>query len=170
MKARLMALRLQHWDTRTLRERRGISIGALFVLPLVAYFLLWQPAHDAVGKLHRTLPQLRMQTEQMRRAAGQVEELRHRPQLAVMDALAVKTAIEESATKHQLREALTTVAAQEPNGARITLTAVSFEKWLSWLRELQTSQHLRADSVAITQLAEPGMVAVRATLTNGNTL
>lgn len=169
MKAHLKTLRLQYWDSRPMNERRAIGIGALFALPLLAYFLLWQPAHDAVGKLRENLPKLRMQVEQMRRAAGQVEALRHRPQLAVMDALAVKTAIEESATRHQLRDALTTIAAQEPNGARITLTAVSFEKWLSWLRELQTSQHIRVDSVAITQLVEPGMVTVHATLTNGNT-
>ncbi|MFA6971749.1 MAG: type II secretion system protein M [Gallionella sp.] len=170
MKAHLEALRLQHWDTRPLQERRSIIIGASFVLPLLAYFLLWQPAHDAVGKLRVKLPQLRMQAEQMRQAAGQIEELRHRPQLAVMDALAVKAAIEESANRHQLRDALTSITAQEPNGARITLTAVSFEKWLIWLRELQTSQHIRVDSAAVTRLSEPGMVAVRATLTNGNAL
>ncbi len=168
MKARLIALRLQHWDTRPPSERRSIIIGASVVLPLLSYFLLWQPAHDAVGKLRERLPQLRMQTEQMRQTAAQIEELRHRPQLAVMDAQAVKTAVEESATRHQLRDALTSIAPQEPNGVRITITSISFEAWLIWLRELQTSQHIRADSVAITPLAEPGMVAVRATLTNGN--
>lgn len=168
MKARLTALRLQHWDARPQSERRSILIGASVALPLLAYLLLWQPAHDAVGKLREALPKLRMQTEQMRLAAAQIEELRHRPQLAVMDALAVKTAVEESATRHQLRDALTSTTPQEPNGVRITITSVSFEAWLIWLRELQTSQHIRADSVAITQLAEPGMVAVRATLTNGN--
>jgi type II secretory pathway component PulM len=168
MKTYLKTLRLLHWDTRALHERRVILVATSFVLPLLCYFLLWQPAHEAVGKLHTRLPQLRMQTEQMRRAATQVEELRHRPQLAVMDAAAVKTAIEESATRHQLFAELTTLTAQEPNGARITLAAVSFEKWLAWLRELQTAQHIRVDSVAITQLAEPGMVAIRATLTNGN--
>lgn len=168
MKAYFKTLQQRHWDTRMLHERRVILIGASLVLPLLLYFLLWQPAHEAVGKLHTRLPQLRMQTEQMRRAATQVEELRHRPQLAVMDAAAVKTVIEESATRHQLFSSLTTITAQEPNGARITLTAVSFEKWLIWLRELQTLQHLRVDFVTITKLAEPGMVAIRATLTNGN--
>jgi len=170
MNAYLKTLRLQHWEARPLRERRAILIGASFALPLLAYFLLWQPAHDAVGKLHQILPQLRIQTEQMRRAGSQVGEIRHRPQRAVMDALAVKTAVEESASRHQLRDALTTLIPQEPNGVRLTVTSVSFEKWLIWLRELQTTQHIRVDSIAITALAEPGMVAIRATLTNGNTL
>jgi type II secretory pathway component PulM len=169
MKAYLKTLRLQHWDTRSLHERRVILIATAFILPLLCYVMLWQPAHEAVRKLHTRLPQLRMQNEQMRRASTQIEELRHRPRLAVMDAAAVKTAIEDSATRHQLLTEFTTITAQEPAGARITLTAVSFEKWLAWLRELQISQHLRVDSIAITQLAEPGMVAIRATLTNGDT-
>jgi type II secretory pathway component PulM len=143
-------------------------MGVGVILPLLTYFLLWQPAHDAIKKLSSTLPQLRLQAEQMRHAGTLVEEMRHRPQLAVMDAVSVKAAIEESATRNQLREALTTIAAQEPNGVRITLVSISFEKWLHWLRELQESQHIRVDSLSITHLAEPGMVAVRATLTNGN--
>ena len=169
MNAHLKTLRLQHWDARPPHERRAIMISASFVLPLLAYFLLWQPAHDAIGKLRKTLPRLRMQAEQMHRAAGQIEELRHRPQLAVMDAQAVKAAIEESASRHQLRDALTTVAAQEPNGARITITAVAFDRWLNWLRDLQTSQHIRVNSASITRLSDPGMVSIHATFTNGNT-
>jgi len=47
MKAHLKTLRLQYWDSRPMNERRAIGIGALFLLPLLAYFLLWQPAHDA---------------------------------------------------------------------------------------------------------------------------
>lgn len=168
MNTRLKTLRLQHWDNRPPQERRAILIGASFLLPLLVYFLLWQPAHDAVGKLHEKLPQLRLQTGQMRKAGTQVEEIRHRPQPAVMDALAVKAAIEESASRHQLRDALTTLVPQEPNGVRLTATSIAFEKWLIWLRDLQTSQHIRIDSVAVTALAQPGMVAVRATLTNGN--
>ncbi len=169
MKARLKTWRLQHWDNRPLHERRIIIIGASFVLPLLTYFLLWQPSHDAVGKLRKKLPQLRIQTEQMHKTSSQIEDLRHRPQLTVMDALSVKSAIEASASIHQLAASLTSIVTQEPNGVRITMAAVSFEKLLIWLRELQTSQHIRVDSISITRLSDPGMVAVRATLTNGNT-
>ncbi|MDD4928336.1 MAG: type II secretion system protein GspM [Gallionella sp.] len=170
MKLRLKKLRQQNWDTRTLTERKIIIAGALLVLPLAAYLLLWRPAHQAVSQLHKSLPQLRIQTGQMRIAAGQIEEIRHRPQLAVMDAEAVKAAIEVSAAKYQLQDTLTTLIAQEPAGVRLSISAISFEKWLIWLRELENSQHIRVDSIAITRLAQPGLVAVRATLTNGSTL
>ena len=167
MNIRFKKIRLQYWDARPFQEKRALLIGAAILAPLLGYFLLWQPAHEAIEKLHRTLPKMRIQMAQMHIAAGQIEALRHRPQLAVMDALAVKDSIEASATRHQLRESLTSVTVQEPNGVRITMTAISFEKLLGWLRELQTAQHIRIDTLAITQLSAPGMVAVRATLTNG---
>lgn len=169
MKTTWLKWRQQNWDTRPLVERKIIIIGLIFATPLLAYFLLWRPAHHAVSQLHKNLPQLRIQTGQMRIAAGQIEEIRQRPQLAVMDGLAVKAAIEVSASKYQLRETLTTLIAQEPNGVRLTIDAISFAKLTGWLRELQNSQHIRVDSIAITRLALPGMVAVRATMTNGNT-
>ena len=168
MNSRWQTLRRKHWDERAYQERRTIALGTLVILPLLAYFLLWQPAHDALAKLHATLPQLRIQAEQMRLAAQQVEDLRHRPKLAVLDSTAVKNAVEESADRHQLRTSLSSVTAQEPNGVRITLSAVSFEKWLSWLRELQQSQHIRIESVSVTPLTAAGMVSIRATLTNGS--
>lgn len=169
MKSRLNTLRAQHWATRSQNERRSIVAGGALLLPLLGYFIFWQPAHDAVKKLHHNLPQLHIQTEQIRQAAVKVEEMRHRPQIATLDASAVTAAIDESATRHQLRALFTTLSAQEPNGTRLTASSISFEKWISWLRELEQSQHIRVDSLSITPLAQPGMVAVRATLTNGAT-
>ncbi len=166
MKAYLNALHLQHWQARPQNERRAILIGTALVTPLLVYFLLWQPAHDAVAQLHARLPVLRVQVQQMNTASGQIASLRHHPQGVVMNALSVKSAIEESAIRHQL--ALTTITTQEPSGVRITIAAISFEKWLIWLRELQQLQQIRVDSAAITLLTEPGMVAIHATMTNGN--
>jgi type II secretory pathway component PulM len=169
MKAYLIKQRLNHWDARPAREKRAILMGMTLLFPLLGYFLLWQPSHEAVRKLQMTLPVLRIQTAQMHTVAGQIEALRHRTQLAVMDAQAVKETVEAAATQYQLRELLTSITVQEPAGVRITLASVSFEKLLLWLRELQTLQHIRIESIALTALPETGMVAVRATLTNGST-
>ena len=162
---KLQKLRLQYWDARPLNERRIILTGTALLLPLLIYFVLWQPAHAAIAQLHAKLPRLRIQSEQMHKAAAQIAALRHRPQLAVMNATAMTTALEESATRHQL--VLSTLSAQEPNSARLTISSLSFEKWLNWLRELQQAQHIRVNSLAITPLTESGMVSIRATLTNG---
>lgn len=169
MKARWLAFKKRHWDGRAARERRAIALGALILSPLLAYFLLWQPAHVANTKLRANVPAMRAQAAHLRTQAAEAETLRHHPHLAVLDANMLKTAIEESAERHQMRNAITNLDAQQPNAVRITLATVPFEQWLNWLRSLQQEQHIRAESVGIAALPQPGMVKISATLTNGGT-
>ncbi len=167
MKARWLEIKKHHWDSRTVRERQTLALAALVLLPLLAYLLLWQPAHTALTKLRASVPVMRVQAEQLRVQAAEVAMLRHRPHPAVLDAGALKSAIEASADRHQMRAAISALAAQEPNVVRVTLASVSFEQWLRWLRVLQQEQHVRADSVSIAAMPQAGMVKISATLTNG---
>lgn len=168
MKARWQALKKRHWDERKASERRIITLGAWTLAPLLAYFLLWQPAHIATAKLRAGVPVMRVQAATVRVQAVEAEMLRHRPQPAVLDAAALKTAIEESALRHRMRDAISTLDAQQPDAVRIALPAVAFDQWLDWLRGLQQEQHIRAESVGISALPQPGMVKVVATLTNNS--
>ncbi len=144
-----------------------ITLAAIVLLPIIYYFLLWQPAHRAVAKLHNTLPALQLQSVKLSAQAAEVEALRHRPQLAALDASVLKTSIEDLALRLQLRASITTLEAQEPNGVRIACDSVSFAAWLDFLRDLQQEQHIRASSISITATPQVGMVKINATLTNG---
>lgn len=167
MKARWQVFKKRHWDGRAASERRAIAFAALALSPLLAYFLLWQPAHAANKKLRADIPAMRTQAVHLRTQMAEVEMLRHHPHPALLDATALKTAVEESALRHKMRDAISSLDAQEPNAVRITLASVSFEQWLNWLRDLQQEQHIRAESVGIAALTQAGMVKVSATLTNG---
>jgi general secretion pathway protein M len=134
---------------------------------VLVYFVLWQPAHNAVQKLHLSVPVMYMEAERLRTQAGEVEMLRHRPKPAMLDALALKAAIEDSALRHNLREAISTLDLQQPNAVRLSFAVVSFEQWLQWLQALQQEQHIRADSVSVAMLPQSGMVKISATLING---
>lgn len=168
MKTRLQELRDKHWNPRSAQERRTILWSAIVLTPVLYYFMLWQPAHQALAKLHTTMPVLQAQSAKLTEQAAEVEALRHRPQLAALDAAALKTSVDESAQQHQLRAAINALETQEPNGVRVTCDAISFTAWMAWLRELQQEQHIRADSISISALPQTGMVKISATLSNGN--
>ena len=167
MNARLQALKKRHWDGRATTERRALMLGALALAPLVAYFLIWQPAHQASAKLRVLVPAMRAQAARLHTQAADAEAMRHRPHPAVLDAAALKTAVVESALRHQI--SISSLDAQPPNAVRLTMNSIAFETWLSWLRSLQQEQHIRAESVGIAVLTQSGMVKVSATLTNGGT-
>ncbi len=167
MKTRWLELRTQYWSNRTVRERRVIAIVGLLLFPVVYYYLLWQPAHVAVSKLHYTLPALQAQAGKLQDQATEIEMLRHRPTLVTLDAQALKSSIAESASRHQLSTFITGLEVQEPNAARITCDAISFATWITWLRELEQEQHIRAEAISISTLSQAGMVKISATLSNG---
>lgn len=169
MKARWEAFRKRHWDGRAPRERRAITLGAILLLPVLGYLLLWQPAHVANTKLRAGAPALRTQAAHLHTQVVEVEMLRHHPRPAVLNATALKAAVEESAARHQMRGAISALDAQEPNAVRIMLASVSFDQWVRWLRDLQQEQHIRAESLGIAALPQIGMVKISATLTNGGT-
>ena len=167
MKARWLAFNNRYWDGRAAQERRAIAIGALILSPVVAYFMLWQPAHVANAKLLASIPAMRTQAAHLRTQAVEAETVRHLPHPAVLDANALKAAIEESAVRHQLRGAISSLDAQPPNVVRMTLDSVSFEQWINWLRSLQQEQHIRVASTGIAPLPQSGLVKINATLING---
>lgn len=164
----LKELRKRYWEPRPPGERRTLLLGAAVLTPLLFYALLWQPAHDAADKLHAKLPALRVQAAKLREQAAEVEAVRHRPQPAQLEIAALKSAIEESATRHQLRPALSMIEVHPPNAVHIASESIAFEPWLKWLRELQNEQQIRADSISITALPQSGLVKLNATLVNGS--
>lgn len=169
MKSTWQAFKRNNWDARSLQERKVLTLLGWALAPVLIYFVLWQPARLAVKKLHASVPVMHMEAERLQIQAGEVERLRHFPKPALLDAVAMKSAIEDSASRHSLREAISTLDLQEPNAVRISFASVSFEQWLRWLRALQQEQNIRADSVSVAMLPQAGMVKISATLTNGGT-
>ena len=168
MKTRWQEFLSKCWRTRALRERQLITVAAIFLLPLIFYFLLWQPAHQAVAKLKVSLPVLQAQSIKLNQNAAEIAVLRHRPQVAALDSMALKLSVEQSAAKHQLSISISPVTSQDLAVIRITGDSISFASWLTWLRELEQEQHIRAESVSVSALPQAGLVKISATLSNGN--
>lgn len=164
MKKLITRLKTEHWDTLSATEQKTIRRGAWVLLPLLAYGLLWKPAHEALPKLQSSLPYLRAQAEQMQSVAGQAQSLRQQSQLAVLDSDALRTAVEKSAQAANLP---LLVVPGEQNSVRISAESVTFAHWLQWQHALEQTQHIRVSSAMLVALPEPGMIKVQATLTNG---
>lgn len=164
MKTRIAQLKTAHWDTLSAAEQKTIRRGAVVLLPLLAYGLLWQPAHDALPKLQASLPALHAQAGQMAMQAGEVQNLRQRPQLAVLDSNALQSAVERSAGEAGLSMVVTP---GEQNSVHISAEALSFELWLQWLHTVEHAQHIRVASAMLSASPVPGMVKIQAVLSNG---
>ncbi|MEQ1812934.1 MAG: type II secretion system protein M [Candidatus Nitrotoga sp.] len=167
LKTHSQAFIKKHWLSRTSSERQILTFAAGILIPLLAYFLLWQPARTAVEKLQINLPTMRAQALQLQAQTAEVARLRHLPKPAVLDAQSLKSAVEAAVARHKIHDAISALDKQEPNAVQISLAAISFEKWLHFLHELQREQHVRAESISIAALPQTGMVKINAVLSSG---
>jgi general secretion pathway protein M len=167
MNALWQMLLVRYWSVRSSQERRAMTIATIILLPILSYLLLWQPAHVAVKKLQSSVPNMRAQAAQLEKRSAEVDALRHRSQPASLDSGNIKIYIEESAQRQLIRNAINSLTVQDNNTVHITIDSIAFAQWLQWIHEMQLEQHIRAESVSISALQQPGLVAVSATLTNG---
>jgi general secretion pathway protein M len=159
--------RKRAWDGRPAQDRRILAAAAAVLAPLLAYFVLWQPGHAAVARLKAQLPAMRTQAAIMKREAVEAEVLRRQAKPAVLNPAAMKAAIERSAEAFQLRSSIESLEGMEPNGVRITFSAVPYARWLSWVRQLRQQEHIRVNTLSVVALQTEGMVKISATLVNG---
>lgn len=164
MRSRLVELKRAHWDTLSAAEQKTVRRGAGILLPLMAWGMLWQPAHEALPKLQAALPLLRAQAAQMSMQASEVQTLRQRAQLAVLDSEALRSAVERSAGEAGLSFVVTPA---EQNSVHISAEALAFDQWLQWLHTLQSTQHIRISMAMLSASPVPGKIKVQATLSNG---
>ncbi len=166
MKATWEQFRKTAWDSRPPQDRRALTFAAAVLAPILAYLVLWQPAHSGVDRLQAQLPAMRTQAALMKREAREVDVLRQQAKPAMLNPSAMKTAIENSAEAFQLRGAIQSLEGMEPNGVRISFSSVPYAQWLDWVRRLQQEQHIRVDTLSVVALQTEGMVKIDATLVN----
>lgn len=167
MRTRIAALKARYWDALSASEQRTVLWGAWILSPLLAYALLWLPAHESVRKLQPALAHLRAQYMQMKTESAEAQSLQHRAQPAVLDGAKIKGVVEAAAKKEGWGAPAFSVEAAEEHSVHIAAESVPFAQWLRWLNELEQTHHIRATGASVTPLPEPGMVKIGATLSNG---
>lgn len=155
------------WATLSASEQAMLTWGAVIVLPVLFYLLLWQPAHSAVDKLQRSVPQQRAALVQMQAQAIEVQTLRQGVHPAVVEGDALLQLVHVASEAAGWVAPNMTVELAEKNEVRINADSVEFARWVKFLHELEATHHLRASSITVSALPTAGLVKVNAVLTNG---
>lgn len=162
MSAALNGLKAR-WQRLTAAEQRTVRWGALVLLPLLWWALLWQPAHDAVARLHNTVPVMRANESAMQAQALEIQSLRQHAQPAALSGEALRRIVADAA----LPLGEVNVEMQGSNTVRVSGEQLNYAAWLKLLRELDRAHHLRVITLTLQAAASPGLVKADALLTNG---
>jgi type II secretory pathway component PulM len=163
-----LAIKLKmRWNTLSASEQKTLSWGAWILVPMLAYAVLWQPAHSTVDKLHISLPLLRAQLVQMRAQSDEVQTLRQQVLPAVSDGASLKKIVESAAAQEGWAAPAVLLELTEQNDVRIIAESIPFARWLHFLRELDATHHIRVGTLSVSPSSAAGVVKISGTLTSG---
>lgn len=152
------------WAGLAPRERITLIAGMIVLGLLLLWLLLVEPAANKRLELRQEVMQLTADHTWMQQAAV---EVRRRAGMqgnnqsgSGVAGGSVLTLIEVSANAAGLKEAIERVQ-PEGDGARLWFEAVSFDRLVGWLAELEQRQGLLVSQLAVDAGAEPGMVSAR---------
>ena len=154
------------WDSRTARERAGVSLVAVLV-GVALYFALVYVLDRSRSEMRANLATLRGQAAVLERHAAEIERLRvvspvvpPPPRPRELRALVDAEARAAGFTPAQLR-----VDVRSADEIQVVLGSAPFAAWLAWVASLQ-AREVRLETCRIEPLSTPGLVSVTATFVN----
>ena len=148
------------WHSLQSRERLIVGIGAVILLALLGYSIVWAPVQRDLPNLRIDVPKQRTQLALMRVQAKQVAQLRGSAPAKIASGNLL-TKLEQSAQNRGVRENITRMEPDETNSVRLSLDSVDFNALLRWLKELQTQNGIRPETATITAQSDQGLVNAR---------
>lgn len=163
----MLAMLKERWAQLQERERRVLLGGAVALVLLGGYALVWDPWMQAVSRLEQDVAEQRVLLGWMKQSVHEVQMLRgNRPGGAPAAGQSLLTLIDGSARAQGLGTAMQRVE-PEGNGVRVWLEKAPFDEVMRWLDRLG-DRGVRVTSFATERVAgQSGVVNVRLVLEGG---
>ena len=149
------------WTARNPREQAILGGGAVVLVLVFGYLLLWEPAAVEGARLTRNLPVLRADLAEMETLAQEARGLSaNRAPSLRGDALT--QALQDSLVQHGLKA--TRLMTTGDNAVQIQLDKVPFGSVAGWLQDVWLQQRLKVTDTRISYVGATALVNMTATL------
>lgn len=153
---RARTLLARHWQARTARERRLLTLTAL-VLGLLALLMLADWLHVERKRLDRALPKREAQLARMQEDASEMARLRQSPPTG-SSSPSVATQVDAVSAAARSRGLNLTI---QPAGDKVQLSGqVAFDALAAWLASLHRDQGLQVHSADLRSEGEAVVVDI----------
>lgn len=150
------------WVGLTLRERAILAGGAVLLVLVVLWLLVWEPVAERRAATIADIQHYSADLAWMEQVAGEVKRRAKQTDTTQKPASggSVLTLLEVSASAAGLRKSIERVQ-PEGLGARLWFEETAADALLAWLGELEQRHGLRVTQLAIDAGAAPGVVSAR---------
>lgn len=154
------------WRGREPREQRILGIGAIVVLILLGWALLWHPLSRAQHDLRTRLSARQQDMAFMQQAKAQLQNLQQRDQAggSQRQGKSLLALADASARKAGLGPKIKRIEPLDDKRIRLEYKAADFDVLIAWLSDLKRHYGISADDVSLDRAAGTGQVNARLTL------
>ncbi len=145
------------------REQRIVLAGAVALVLLLFYALIWSPLVARQQALRETVKEQRATAQWMQQAARQVEQLRAgRPAAGKIPAgQSLLALVDQSAKNSRLGPAMKRVEPEGQSGVRVWFEQANFDDLMQWLERLERDYGLHIATMVVEHQETPGQVNAR---------
>lgn len=149
------------------RERLIVSGGAIVVLVLSVYLLLWEPLARQRSQLQTSVQAQRNTYAWMQKAAIEIKQLSGKGGGVKNQAGSLLGTINNTAKSKLAGAILKRVEEDRQQGVRVWIEQVAFDDLIIWLGQLQQQYGISVSSLVSERHAKTGRVDVRLILQRG---
>ena len=120
------------------RERQVLALGAVVLVLILVYTLVWVPWHDALRRLRIQVPAKQTTLSSMQEQAKQAKPLLKLQNNKSNNDVPLLTVVENTAATAKMRDVIRRMSPGDQEGqVKVWLTEASFDSWLLWLEQLR---------------------------------
>lgn len=153
------------WESLSSRERLLVTSGAVLILALLFYALVWQPFQANSRRLRQNVAEQRAELVSMRQMAEEIKRLGGSGGTPpAVDERSLLTLVDQTARAAGLGAALKRVTPQGEDRLGVQFDAVEFDKLVPWLGALERDYRIAIINLSVDRTLAAGLVNARATL------
>lgn len=141
---------LQKWASLPPRDRRVLMIAGVFLLVILVWQLLFEPAWQGQRRLQKSLPGLRSDLARMDQLAAEATELARVSGAPVENSAQLKVRLEQSLLAQGMGKEMATVEAHS-DIIEVRFRQAPFEAWIFWLDGAVRETRTRVVDLSITR-------------------
>ena len=152
----------KYWHNLSSRDQKFLRTGALLVLIILFYSLVWAPVQSNLKRLRTQVVSQSADLVWMQQQATEIRKLnKNRPVNSAKPALPLLTVVDQTAKILKIRDRIKQIQPGKENGtAKVWFDKVVFEDWLKWL-DMISARGIDVTRVSVTKSGEFPKVNIR---------
>jgi general secretion pathway protein M len=146
------------------RERRVLIIGAVTLVIMMGYFMLWEPLITARAQLENVVAAQKTTLRWMTDAAAEVKQLRFNTSPTKTHKQSLLNLIDKSIRTGRLAKTNKRIEPKGKQEVQVRFKAVSFTALMRWLGQLYNQHQVEMSQIRIERQQAPDQVKVNLTL------